>query len=104
MSYEHGRNEGIQQGLEKGLERGRTEGLQEGIQQGLERGLERGRHEGLHEGRQEERARAVVEILRRRGVALTDEQAQQVLDCRDEATLTRWWERAWTIASADELT
>ncbi|HEY5962323.1 MAG TPA: hypothetical protein VIV60_37460, partial [Polyangiaceae bacterium] len=79
LSYARGRNEGEQHGLEKGLARGRDE------------------------GRQEERARAVVEVLRRRGVALTEEQARRVLACRDEATLTRWWEQAWTVSSADEL-
>ncbi|HEY5956490.1 MAG TPA: HEPN domain-containing protein [Polyangiaceae bacterium] len=68
-----------------------------------DRGRNEGREEGRNEGRQEERARAVVEVLRRRGVALTEEQTQRVLACRDEATLTRWWEQAWTVSSADEL-
>jgi flagellar biosynthesis/type III secretory pathway protein FliH len=86
MSYERG--------LERGLERGRREGLEEGV--------ERGRREGLERAR-EERARAVVEVLRRRGVALTDEQAQRITECRDEVTLTRWWERVWLVSTVEEL-
>jgi HEPN domain-containing protein/predicted nucleotidyltransferase len=58
---------------------------------------------GRNEGRQEERARAVVEVLRRRGITITDEQAERITQCRDEATLTRWWEHAWLVSSVDEL-
>jgi predicted nucleotidyltransferase/HEPN domain-containing protein len=100
MSYDRGRQEGEQQGLARGRDEGRHEGLRDGIEQGLDRG----RREGRDEGRQEERARAVLEVLQRRGISLTDEQTRRIRDCRDEAALTRWWEQAWTILSADELT
>ena len=63
------RNEGLK-------ERGRREGLEEGLEKGLEHA-------------RAERARAVVEVLRRRGISLTDEQAQRITECRDEVTLTR---------------
>ncbi|HEY5959232.1 MAG TPA: HEPN domain-containing protein [Polyangiaceae bacterium] len=87
MSYDRG--------ICNGLERGRDEGLQVGLKRGLDEGLKR--------GGQAERARAVVDVLRRRGIAVSDEQAQRMTECRDDATLARWWERAWSVASADEL-
>ena len=49
------------------------------------------------------RARAIVDVLRRRSIVLADPQAARILACRDEATLARWWERAWSIVSVDEL-
>jgi HEPN domain-containing protein/predicted nucleotidyltransferase len=96
MSYDRGRHEGLHEGIARGR--------QEGEQQGLARGRDEGRHEGLRDGIQQERSRAVLEVLRRRSVAVTDEQAQRILACRDEAALARWWEQAWTVLSADELT
>jgi hypothetical protein len=29
--------------------------------------------------------------------------AQKIVDCRDLAMLTHWWDRAWSVASVDEL-
>jgi flagellar biosynthesis/type III secretory pathway protein FliH/HEPN domain-containing protein/predicted nucleotidyltransferase len=114
---------GVQIGIERGIERGRDEGLQlgeqrgieRGVQIGIERGIERGRDEGLRlgeqrgiergrdEGRLEERARAVVEVLRHRGVTTTNQQEERLLACRDGDTLERWWSRVWTVSSVDEL-
>jgi hypothetical protein len=42
-------------------------------------------------------------VLQRRGIALTDTQAERIAACRDEVTLARWWERAWSVESVDEL-
>ncbi|MGC4066857.1 MAG: hypothetical protein QM784_19920 [Polyangiaceae bacterium] len=110
-----GMERGVQSGIQRGIERGREEGLQlgerrgiergreEGLQLGERRGIERGREEGLNEGRIEERARAVLDVLRHRGVATTNQQEERLLACRDGDTLERWWARVWTVASADEL-
>jgi HEPN domain-containing protein/predicted nucleotidyltransferase len=114
-----GREEGIAVGEARGVERGRAEGIRvgvergraEGITVGEARGVERGRLEGREEGitvgeargRLEERARAVVEVLRHRGVATTSQQEERLLACRDGDSLERWWARVWTVASVDEL-
>jgi len=62
-----------------------------------------GREAGVREGEARERARAIVDVLRRRGVALTDEEQERVLACREESTLARWWELAWVASAADQL-
>jgi HEPN domain-containing protein/flagellar biosynthesis/type III secretory pathway protein FliH/predicted nucleotidyltransferase len=108
---ELGREEGRHVGLVEGLERGRNVGRLEGLARGRTEGREEGRHVGLVEGlergrnvgRLEERARAVVEVLRRRGVAATHEQEERLMTCRDEGTLEGWWERAWEVSTVDEL-
>jgi hypothetical protein len=48
-------------------------------------------------------ARALVEVLRRRGVSMSDAEAGRILACRDESLLARWWDRALTVSSAAEL-
>jgi predicted nucleotidyltransferase/HEPN domain-containing protein len=102
---------GEQRGLERGLEKGREEGIQIGVERGREQGREEGREEGVQigvergreEGRLEERARSIVDVLRFRGLSLTEAQEQRVLQCRDEITLARWRANMFTISSVDEL-
>lgn len=76
-------------------ERGESSGRREGRQEG--------REEGLREGQARGRARAIVDVLNRRGFALTELQSTRILVCRDEATLARWWDLAWSVSSVDEL-
>lgn len=64
---------------------------------------EEGEATGRETGALEERARAIVEVLRRRGVALEEHQAAQIHACREEATLRRWWDLAWSVESVNEL-
>jgi len=68
------------------------------VRMSYERG-ERLRQEGLREGK----ARAIVDVLQRRGVVLTEAEAERILGCRDEATLARWWDLAWSVGAAKEL-
>ncbi len=65
--------------------------------------MERGREEGLKEGEARSRANAILDVLRRRGVAVSDADAQRVLACRDESALALYWERAFSATSAAEL-
>jgi len=67
-----------------------------------ERG-ERLREEGRGEGVLEGQARAIVDVLHRRNVHLGATDSERILGCRDAATLARWWDRAWHVASAPEL-
>lgn len=59
--------------------------------------------EAIAKGRNEGRALAVVEVLDARGLRLSDEQRQRVLDCEDVETLARWLRRAATISRAADL-
>jgi uncharacterized protein len=76
----------------------------------LELSFERGeilrreaRREGRLEGQREAQARGIVDVLRRRGVAVSDAEAERILACREEAVLARWWDKALSAASAAEL-
>jgi hypothetical protein len=42
-------------------------------------------------------------ILKRRGLAMTDEQQRQIVSCADLATLDRWLDRALSVTSVEEL-
>ena len=55
------------------------------------------------EGRTEGRAEAILDILTGRGLVLAEPAREQIMKCRDLATLRAWTLRAVTVASADEL-
>ena len=57
----------------------------------------------LKEGEARSRANAILDVLRRRGIAVSDADAQRILACRDESALALYWERAFSAASAAEL-
>jgi hypothetical protein len=63
------------------------------------RSYDRGKAEGKAEGE----VKALMMILERRGMAMTDEQQQQIVACTDVATLDRWLDRALSVTSVDEL-
>jgi hypothetical protein len=42
-------------------------------------------------------------ILKRRGMAITDEQERQISACTDLVTLEHWLDRALSVASVEEL-
>jgi serine/threonine protein kinase len=61
-----------------------------------------GRREGHSEGRLEQAARAVLMVLRARGVVVNDAARERILAERDPERLERWLEKAATVASVDE--
>lgn len=60
-------------------------------------------NKGKAEGKTEGKAESVLDILEARGIAVSDEQRQQISSCKDLGQLKRWVIRASTVASADEL-
>jgi hypothetical protein len=48
-------------------------------------------------------AEALLLILRRRGLAMTDDQQRRIVTCTDLATVDHWLDRAFSVASVDEL-
>jgi predicted transposase YdaD len=79
---------------------GRAEGLTEGLTKGLTEGLTKGLTEGRTEGRAEEAARAVLTVLRARGLAVSDAVRERILAQKDPERLERWLEKAAVAASA----
>ncbi len=70
------------------------------VAQGRAEGLTQGRAEGLTEGRAEEAARAVLTVLRARGLAVPDAVRERILSQKDPERLERWLEKAAVAASA----
>ncbi|MEP7126638.1 MAG: hypothetical protein ABJE95_37245 [Byssovorax sp.] len=71
--------------------------------QALEEGRAQGRVQGRAQGRAEEAARAVLTVLRARGIALAEPERARILAQQDPDLLERWLEKAAVAASADEL-
>ena len=65
--------------------------------------FDRGKAEGRTEGEAKGEAKALLVILRRRGLVVTSDHQHRILACTDVAALDRWLDRALSIASADEL-
>jgi hypothetical protein len=63
------------------------------------RSYDRGKVQGKAEGK----AESLMVILRRRGMAITEEQQHRIAACTDLITLDRWLDRALSITSIDEL-
>jgi hypothetical protein len=66
----------------------------------LETALARRADEGKAEGRSEAKADAIVSVLERRGLLVSDELRARVRRCHDEETLDRWLGAAITATSA----
>ncbi|MGC5365815.1 hypothetical protein ACPXCE_29815, partial [Streptomyces sp. DT24] len=62
-----------------------------------------GKAEGRAEGRVEGQAEAVLLILDRRGLPLTDEAVHRIRTCTDPDTLHHWLERAITATTTEDL-
>jgi hypothetical protein len=68
-----------------------------------DQGEAKGKAEGEAKGKAEGKAEALLMFLRRRGLAVTEEQQQQIATCTDLATLDRWLDRAFSVTSVAEL-
>ncbi|MFT3767846.1 MAG: hypothetical protein QM820_20540 [Minicystis sp.] len=64
---------------------------------------EEGRREGRDEGLAQANARALLTVLRVRGIAVPDAARERILAERDPARLERWHERAILAASVAEV-
>ena len=98
----------LQQRLEKKRRRTHEEeefvmGMQGTWKEARKLGRDEGRTKGRDEGRTEEAARAVLTVLRVRGIAVPDAARQRILTEKDPALLSRWHERAILAASVAEV-
>jgi hypothetical protein len=59
--------------------------------------------QGIAEGEAKGKAEAVLKLLDARHLAPSKEQRQQVTSCTDAAQLDRWFDRAITAATANEV-
>lgn len=89
--------------LARGLAEGREKGLAEGREKGLAEGREKGLAEGEREGRIAATAEAVVKVLAKRGISLSEAERATIQGTRDLPTLEEWLDRALVVTSAAEL-
>ena len=66
-------------------------------------GLREGREVGRHEGELLGEAKALLLVLRSRGLHVSLELEQRILACGDPAVLATWLQRAATLTNAEEL-
>ena len=64
---------------------------------------DQGKAEGLAEGKAEGKAEGVLKLLDLRHLAPSMEQRQRIASCTDAAQLDRWFDRAATADTADEI-
>ncbi len=97
----------ILQGLVKVFPKLRDQLIAEAKDEGEKRGLDKGKKLGLDEGKRagkvEEARKAVERVLRRRGLAVSEEQVVRLTACNDLDTLERWLDLAVTAATTDEV-
>jgi predicted transposase/invertase (TIGR01784 family) len=73
------------------------------LEHGLKQGRAEGEARGEAKGRAEGEAKAVLAVLDARGLAITDQQRQQILECTDLDRLDGWIRKAVTLADVSEL-
>jgi hypothetical protein len=66
-------------------------------------GRDEGRNEGRNEGRAEEAARALLTVLRARGIMVPDAARERIVAEKDADRLERWLEKAAVVASVAEV-
>ena len=81
----------------------RVQGEVRGRAEGLVQGKTEGRAEGFHAGEAHGEAKALLMVLRSRGVEVSAELEERIMACSDSALLATWLQRVATVASAAEL-
>jgi hypothetical protein len=89
--------------MEPQIEKFFSEAHRRSFAEGEAKGEAKGEARGEARGEAKGEAKALLLILRRRGIAMTDDQQHRIVTCTDLATVDRWLERAFSVASVDEL-
>ena len=89
--------------MQPGLEKFFSEAQRRTYEQGRAEGKAQGRAEGEAQGRAAGEAAALLKILARRGLKVSAEQRQRILQCMDLAVLERWLDRSLSVGSVEEL-
>jgi hypothetical protein len=66
-------------------------------------GIEEGRAEGLAEGRADGQARAILQILGKRGIAVDDDSRERIVSCTDLDILGAWLDRSLSATQVSDL-
>jgi hypothetical protein len=74
-----------------------------GLEKGLEKGLKKGLQQGEQKGRLEGEHRALIKVLKARGLTVDDTARRRILACTELAQLELWLGKAVTVQSVQEL-
>jgi len=85
------RQEGKDEGIVEGHRSGRAEGHKSGLAEGHKSGLAEGKRDAL------------LRLLARRGLALTEDDRARIAACSDVATLDQWFDNALVARTATEV-
>jgi hypothetical protein len=66
-------------------------------------GIEEGRAEGRAQGEAAGQARAILQILDKRGIAVDEDSREQIVSCTDLDTLSAWLDRSLAAAQVSDL-
>jgi hypothetical protein len=92
---------------QKLIDRGKLEGFRDGEikgrHEGKLEGLRDGKLEGLHDGKLEGLREALLRLVARAGITLTDDDRARIHACDDPATLDRWIENVLGAKSIDDV-
>jgi predicted transposase YdaD len=72
------------------IDRGKLEGLREGELKGKLEGIREGELKGIREGELKGKRGALLRLLARAGITLTEEERARIEACTDAPTLDRW--------------
>jgi hypothetical protein len=89
--------------MEPQIEKFFTEAHRRSYDRGKAEGKAEGKIEGEAEGEAKGKAEALLMFLKRRGLAITDDQEHRIVTCTDLAIIDRWLDRAFSVASVEEL-
>jgi hypothetical protein len=89
--------------MEPQIEKFFSEAHRRSYAEGEAKGEAKGEARGEARGEAKGKAEALLMFLKRRGMTITDDQQQRIVTCTDLATIDHWLDRAFSVASVDEL-
>jgi hypothetical protein len=93
----------VQRIFERGIREGFRDGEMKGLREGKLDGLREGKLDGLREGKLDGRRDALLRLVARAGIALTEDDRARIQGCTDGATLDRWVENVLGAKTAADV-
>jgi len=85
------------------IDRGKLEGVREGMREGELKGMREGELKGMREGELKGKRDALLRLLGRAGITLTEDDRDRIRACTDTATLDRWVDNVLGAKTATDV-
>jgi flagellar biosynthesis/type III secretory pathway protein FliH len=89
--------------IERGFREGELKGIREGKLDGIREGELRGKRDGIREGELKGKRDALLRLLTRAGIALTEDERARIQGCADPALLDRWVDNVLGAKTASDV-